>query len=544
MGPSDLDLERVANKIIDQLKKGTSPLQRSWKSGGGQILPFNVVSGKRYRGGNIMHLMSQDHNDPRWMTSRQAESMGARIRKGEPGTQICFWKFHEEVDKLDEQGRPVYDKNGNHVKVNARLENPEVFHYTVFNAEQIDGLSRYQERPIAWSPLDRAKGILEGSGAVIRHYGDKAFYDRRNDVIVMPNKDRFFSEDKYYAVALYELAQWAGHPSRLDRGPHGGDYYAREELRTEIASMILGRELGIGRDPKHINVARVAGWIGALKEDPAEIFRAAADAENIRDYILSFDPYLALEQRGHESRNRHGPERNRASKSRMENTKGVDRHVDVPYRDKEAARTLGTRWDRQGQSSFVPPGIDMAPFDRWARKADGAPRGVPVVPNHKNVAVPHEGRRNAKATTVPAGVAERRVNENRPQKARYLVSVSYSKWTSNDKEIGEPGERGMELDREVLGLDDLKRCIEHYGFTRASSSNPEVGKTWFSSSSPRKDREHFELGIDTYFGLHVHEVNGHAPTPDDYRQIANMITARLRGPRPELMGSYRGFSPA
>ncbi len=102
----------------------------------------------------------------------------------------------------------------------------------------------------------------------------------------------------------------------------------------------------------------------------------------------------------------------------------------------------------------------------------------------------------------------------------------------------------MELDREVLGLDDLKRCIEHYGFTRASSSNPEVGKTWFSSSSPRKDREHFELGIDTYFGLHVHEVNGHAPTPDDYRQIANMIAARLRGPRPELMGSYRGFSPA
>ena len=88
MGPSDLDLERVANKIIDQLKKGTSPLQRSWKSGGGQILPFNVVSGKRYRGGNIMHLMSQDHDDPRWMTSRQAESMGARIRKGEPGTQI------------------------------------------------------------------------------------------------------------------------------------------------------------------------------------------------------------------------------------------------------------------------------------------------------------------------------------------------------------------------------------------------------------------------------------------------------------------------
>ena len=133
---------------------------------------------------------------------------------------------------------------------------------------------------------------------------------------------------------------------------------------------------------------------------------------------------------------------------------------------------------------------------------------------------------------------------NEPQETSYLVSISYSKWTNDDKEIGEPGERGIELEKEELDADELRQYIDRYGFAEASSSDPEVGKIWFSSNEPREDREHFELGIDTYFELHVHEVNGHAPTPDDYRQIADMIGVKFREPRPELAGTDNGFSPA
>ncbi|WP_024300148.1 zincin-like metallopeptidase domain-containing protein [Methylomicrobium lacus] len=52
--------------------------------------------------------------------------------------------------------------------------------------------------------------------------------------------------------------------------------------------MILGDELGIGHDPGQ-HAAYVGSWIKALKEDPLEIFRAAADAEKIHSYVLAFE---------------------------------------------------------------------------------------------------------------------------------------------------------------------------------------------------------------------------------------------------------------
>ncbi|AIC13632.1 hypothetical protein P303_03930 [Xylella fastidiosa MUL0034] len=70
--------------------------------------------------------------------------------------------------------------------------------------------------------------------------------------------------------------------------PFGSEGYAKEELRAEIASMILGDELGIGHDLGQ-HAAYVGSWIMVLKDDPLEIFRAAADAEKIQEYLLAFE---------------------------------------------------------------------------------------------------------------------------------------------------------------------------------------------------------------------------------------------------------------
>lgn len=111
------------------------------------------------------------------------------------------------------------------------------------------------------------------------------------DSITMPERGQFPSADNYYATALHELGHWTGHPSRLDRdlsNPFGSEGYAKEELRAEISSMILGNELGIGHDPGQ-HVAYVGSWIKVLQEDPLEIFRAAADAEKIQAFVLAFE---------------------------------------------------------------------------------------------------------------------------------------------------------------------------------------------------------------------------------------------------------------
>ena len=105
-------------------------------------------------------------------------------------------------------------------------------------------------------------------------------------------------QDNYYATALHELGHWTGHASRLGRDlehPFGSEGYAKEELRAEIASMILGDELGIGHDPGQ-HAAYVGTWINALRDDPLEIFRAAADAEKIHGYVLALEQQQVQEQ--------------------------------------------------------------------------------------------------------------------------------------------------------------------------------------------------------------------------------------------------------
>jgi antirestriction protein ArdC len=70
--------------------------------------------------------------------------------------------------------------------------------------------------------------------------------------------------------------------------PFGSEGYAKEELRAEIASLMIGDRLSIGHDPGQ-HAAYVGSWIKALQEDPKEILRAARDADKILGYVLDLE---------------------------------------------------------------------------------------------------------------------------------------------------------------------------------------------------------------------------------------------------------------
>lgn len=280
----------VAEKLIGQLEQGTAPWQKPWEPGAD--LPMNPASGKRYRGINALQLMSEGRSDPRWLTYKQAQGMDAQVRGGEKGTTIQYWKFSEERP-LAVDGKPVLDARGEPVRQAIKLERPRVFLSTVFNAEQIDGLPPLAARKEhAWNPMERAEQILQASGAVIHHgERDAAYYRPLTDSIHLPEKSQFPEAASYYAISLHELGHWTGHATRLDRDlahPFGSEGYAREELRAEITSLILGNEIGIGHDPQR-HAAYVGSWIKALRDDPLEIFRAAADAEKMCEYVLGLE---------------------------------------------------------------------------------------------------------------------------------------------------------------------------------------------------------------------------------------------------------------
>jgi putative DNA primase/helicase len=281
--------DQVAARLIEQLKAGAAPWQRRCEPGS-SYLPFNPTNGTRYKGINLILLMGKGHDDPRWMTYKQAQGEGYQVRKGEKATQIQYWKFEIRRQLKRPEGSPVLDDRGMPCIEVIPLRRPHVFMAYVFNAAQIDGLLPYQRPEYAWDPIQEAERIVRVSQADIAHDSlSDPYYDLLTDSIHLPGRERFPSAANYYATVLHELGHWTGHHSRLNRdlkNLYGSPGYAREELRAEIASLIIGSEIGIGYGPDQ-HAAYVASWIQVLEEDPLEIFRAAADAEKIQKYLCS-----------------------------------------------------------------------------------------------------------------------------------------------------------------------------------------------------------------------------------------------------------------
>ena len=121
------------------------------------------------------------------------------------------------------------------------------------NAEQIDGIPPAPYRECSWNPLEKAEQLIQAANPKLEHAsGDRAYYRPSTDSIHLPLKEQFPSAGDYYSTLLHELGHWTGHATRLNRDlsdPFGSIGYAREELRAEIASMIIGSELEIGYDP-------------------------------------------------------------------------------------------------------------------------------------------------------------------------------------------------------------------------------------------------------------------------------------------------------
>lgn len=295
--------EKIAKELIERLKQDTAPFQLPWQPDMGRDFPFNPVSGTEYSGMNRLNLMIQGYSDPRWMTYKQAQSVNAQVRKGERGTGLVRLITHTEKIQKDEKGKIIRDENGEPVKERIQLENPYFKSFTVFNAEQIDGLPAWEKAPPVWIDHNRAEKLLKASGAVIHHRGNDAYYNRTRDFIVLPPKERFIGQGEYYAVALHELGHWTGHADRLNRdmgGRFGDSSYAREELRAEISSMMMSRELGLPHNPDR-HAGYVGDWVKVLTEEPMEILKASQDAAKIKEFIFSFEKQIEIDREQNQS---------------------------------------------------------------------------------------------------------------------------------------------------------------------------------------------------------------------------------------------------
>lgn len=273
--------QAVTDKILASLEQGVAPWVRPWKADAGGM-PYNLFSLKPYRGVNVPLLFCNSFTSTAWMTYKQAQSIGANVRKGEKGSMIVFYKPLEIKDKNDP------DSKGHMI--------PMLKSFVVFNREQVDGLNSlpawHTDEESARPSHEQANAVL--SQAIIKHGGTQAFYHSEGDFIQMPSSADFEDTPSYYATALHELTHWTGHKSRIAReyGKRFGDSaYAREELVAEMGAAFLCAHLGIDGRLQHENY--IGSWIKVLKEDKRAIITAAGAAQKAADFALKVSAVVA-----------------------------------------------------------------------------------------------------------------------------------------------------------------------------------------------------------------------------------------------------------
>ena len=396
--------DEIAQEIITRIEAGTAPWQKPWSPNTLGAGPFNPTSGKPYRGINDLWLTMQGHSDPRWMTFKQALAVDAKVRKGSRATTIEYWQWSERTAMKDQDGKPVLDAEGNPRYREASLDRPRVFYAKVFNASQIDDLAPWIAPAPSFDPIERAEAIVASSGVPVFHdQQDRAFYRPMTDEIHLNPRSDFKSAAAYYETVLHELGHATGHESRLDRffGPHGAEEYAREELRAEIASYMLARDLGIGFDPSN-HSAYAKSWLKALQEDKNEIFRAARDSEIIKTWVMEPEQRQALEQA---AQNRKQAEQKEHA---MSETPAVRVYLTVPYAERAAAKAAGARFDGKAKRWYMPDRANPAALAQWAEQPQSAPanrtqgatvepKAAPEPPKRIFLAVPYSEKDAAKA---------------------------------------------------------------------------------------------------------------------------------------------------
>jgi antirestriction protein ArdC len=280
--------QRVTDQIVASLETGIRPWMKPWSGehAAGRITRPLRGNGIPYQGINILMLwgaaMEKGYSAPIWMTFKQALELGGAVRKGERGSLVVYASTFSRTEANESTGEE------------SARDIPFLKSYSVFNAEQIDGLPAHFLAPAAprldpVQRIDHAERFFAATGAAVSYGGDRAYYSISTDHVQMPHFEAFRDAESFYATLAHELVHFTRHPSRLNREfgrkRFGDEGYAMEELVAELGGAFLSADLDLTPEPRPDHAAYIAHWLTVLKNDRRAIFTAASYAQRAADFL-------------------------------------------------------------------------------------------------------------------------------------------------------------------------------------------------------------------------------------------------------------------
>ena len=278
-------LETFAKKVTDMVLSNNAPWVKPWGANQARGLPVNALTGKPYRGCNIMLLLSTPFQSRGWLTFKQVSTIGGKVKRGSKASDIFFFT-KIQVEHTD-------SKTGEKFLVDV----PVLKNFKVFNLEQCeipaDAPLKYRPEESTETTSDDDTGIFDECEQLLNlavWYEDdvKAYYVPSRDEIHLPNRRTFSTLSGFWGTAMHELSHWTGHESRLNRDMQhafGTQKYAREELIAEVSSWLLAVTLGTPHEPQN-SAAYLASWVRDFKDKPRELYTAISQAQKAVDYLL------------------------------------------------------------------------------------------------------------------------------------------------------------------------------------------------------------------------------------------------------------------
>ena len=266
----------VTARIIAQMEQSLIPWHKPWIATGKAV---SHATGKPYSLLNQMLLGRPGE----YLTFRQCQEAGGKVKKGEKSSLVVFWKWIEQEDEETGEVKEI----------------PFLRYYNVFHINQCEGITPRHPLPVmpnGAASHEAAQSIIDDYIAregvhLVHQHGDRACYRPSTDEVVLPLRSQFSSTAEYYSTTFHELAHSTGHESRLNRLNHaaffGTQEYSKEELVAEIGAASLVNHSGLETSTSlRNNAAYIQNWLKVLKDDKRFIVSAAGKAEKAVKYIL------------------------------------------------------------------------------------------------------------------------------------------------------------------------------------------------------------------------------------------------------------------
>ncbi|VGO21956.1 ArdC family protein [Pontiella sulfatireligans] len=284
--------EMITQKMIERIAAtGSLPWRKPWVSQDAR--PQNLISRKPYRGVNAFLLHMMGYAQPYFLTMKQANQLGGKVRKGEHSMPVVFWKFVEPDEASNDPDNKGY----------AMLR-----YYHVFNVAQCEGIPEGKipklekpDRDIC--PITEAEQLIEHmpNKPTIEYGRTYAAYNPLTDTVHMPPQEMFLSDEAFFATCFHEILHSTGHQSRLARKGvtdvvrFGSHEYSKEELVAEMGAAFLCGHCGILPEVEDNSAAYLKGWLERLKADPSMLVTAGQQAQKAYDYIVAekLEPVVA-----------------------------------------------------------------------------------------------------------------------------------------------------------------------------------------------------------------------------------------------------------